>query len=35
MIKDGVALLKAAQKLDEEALTAIFDEFAPAIYKYT
>ena len=35
MIKDGVALLKAAQKLDEEALTTIFDEFAPAIYKYT
>ena len=35
MIKDGIALLKAAQKLDEEALTAIFDEFAPAIYKYT
>jgi len=34
MVRDGVALLKAAQKLDEEALTAIFDEFAPAIYKY-
>jgi RNA polymerase sigma-70 factor (ECF subfamily) len=34
MVKDGVALLKAAQKLDEEALTTIFDEFAPAIYKY-
>jgi RNA polymerase sigma-70 factor (ECF subfamily) len=34
MIKDGVTLLKAAQKLDEEALTTIFDEFAPAIYKY-
>jgi len=34
MVKDGVNLLKAAQKLDEEALTAIFDEFAPAIYKY-
>lgn len=34
MVKDGVSLLKAAQKLDEEALTAIFDEFAPAIYKY-
>jgi len=31
---DTVALLKAAQKLDEEALTSIFDEFAPAIYKY-
>jgi RNA polymerase sigma-70 factor (ECF subfamily) len=33
-MKDTVALLKAAQKLDEEALTTIFDEFAPAIYKY-
>jgi len=32
---EGVNLLKAAQKLDEEALTAIFDQFAPAIYKYT
>ena len=31
---DSVTLLKAAQQLDEEALTAIFDEFAPAIYKY-
>jgi hypothetical protein len=31
-MKEGVALLKAAQKLDEEALTAIFDQFAPAIY---
>lgn len=34
MINDGVNLLKAAQKLDEEALTAIFDTYAPAIYKY-
>ena len=34
-MKDGVSLLKAAKKLDEEALTAIFDQFAPAIYKYT
>lgn len=34
MTNDGVNLLKAAQKLDEEALTAIFDSFAPAIYKY-
>lgn len=32
---EGVSLLKAAQKLDEEALTSIFDQFAPAIYKYT
>jgi RNA polymerase sigma-70 factor (ECF subfamily) len=35
MMKEGVALLKAAQKLVEEALSAIFDQFAPAIYKYT
>ena len=34
-MKEGINLLKAAQKLDEEALTAIFDQFAPAIYKYT
>ena len=34
MVKDGVTLLKAAQKLDEAALTTIFDEYAPAIYKY-
>jgi RNA polymerase sigma-70 factor (ECF subfamily) len=34
-VKEGINLLKAAQKLDEEALTAIFDQFAPAIYKYT
>ncbi|GAB4464684.1 MAG: hypothetical protein Kow0070_26680 [Anaerolineales bacterium] len=33
-MNDGVTLLKAAQKLDEEALTAIFDSYAPAIYKY-
>lgn len=31
---DSVTLLKAAQQLDEVALTTIFDEFAPAIYKY-
>jgi RNA polymerase sigma-70 factor (ECF subfamily) len=34
MLRDGVTLLKAAQNLDEDALTTIFDEFAPAIYKY-
>jgi RNA polymerase sigma-70 factor, ECF subfamily len=34
-VTEGPNLLKAAQKLDEEALTAIFDQFAPAIYKYT
>ena len=32
---EGPNLLKAAQKLDEAALTTIFDQFAPAIYKYT
>jgi len=31
---DGVTLLKGAQNLDEEALTKIFDVYAPAIYKY-
>ncbi|HEX6033199.1 MAG TPA: sigma-70 family RNA polymerase sigma factor [Anaerolineales bacterium] len=35
MKPEGINLLKAAQKLDEEALTAIFDQFAPAIFKYT
>jgi RNA polymerase sigma-70 factor (ECF subfamily) len=35
MVNDGVTLLKAAQHLDEDALTTIFDEFAPAIYKYS
>jgi RNA polymerase sigma-70 factor, ECF subfamily len=34
-VTEGMNLLKAAQKLDEEALTSIFDQFAPAIYKYT
>ena len=34
-MKDGTALLKAAKKLDQDALTAIFDLYAPAIYKYT
>jgi RNA polymerase sigma-70 factor, ECF subfamily len=34
-VTEGPNLLKAAQKLDEEALTSIFDQFAPAIYKYT
>ena len=29
------ACFKAAKNLNEEALTAIFDQFAPAIYKYT
>jgi RNA polymerase sigma-70 factor (ECF subfamily) len=34
-MNDSISLLKAAQKLDEQALTAIFDQYAPAIYKYT
>ncbi len=34
-MNDTISLLKAAQKLDEQALTAIFDQYAPAIYKYT
>lgn len=34
MVKDGEQLINAARKLDEEALTTIFDEFAPPIYKY-
>jgi RNA polymerase sigma-70 factor (ECF subfamily) len=34
-MNDSISLLKAAQKLDEQALTTIFDQYAPAIYKYT
>ena len=33
-MSDEVALLRAARKLDPEALAAIFDLYAPAIYKY-
>ncbi|HEU0295519.1 MAG TPA: sigma-70 family RNA polymerase sigma factor [Anaerolineales bacterium] len=33
-MKDEAALLKAAKKLDQDALIAIFDRYAPAIYKY-
>jgi RNA polymerase sigma-70 factor (ECF subfamily) len=33
-MKDEFALLKSAKKLDQEALSAIFDLYAPAIYKY-
>lgn len=33
-MKDESALLKAAASLDEDALATIFDEYAPAIYKY-
>jgi RNA polymerase sigma-70 factor (ECF subfamily) len=31
---DETAILTAAGSLDREALTAIFDDYAPAIYKY-
>lgn len=33
-MKDESAVLTAAGSLDQEALVAIFDEYAPAIYKY-
>ena len=33
-MKDESALLKAAASLDQDALAKIFDEYAPAIYKY-
>jgi len=33
-MKDESALLKAAISLDQDALASIFDEYAPAIYKY-
>jgi RNA polymerase sigma-70 factor (ECF subfamily) len=33
-MKDEAAVLAAATSLDPDALTAIFDEYAPAIYKY-
>lgn len=33
-MKDESSLLKAAKRLDQEALTAIFDLYAPALYKY-
>ncbi len=33
-MKDESAVLTAAGSLDHEALTVIFDEYAPAIYKY-
>lgn len=33
-MKDESALLRAAKKLDQVALTTIFDMYAPAIYKY-
>lgn len=33
-MKDEVALIKAARSLDGAALTEIFEEYAPAIFKY-
>jgi len=33
-MKDETAVITAAGSLDHEALTAIFDEYAPAIFKY-
>ena len=33
-MNDDASLLKAARKLDPEALVAIFDRYAPALYKY-
>lgn len=33
-MKDEAALLRATRKLDPEALTAVFDTYAPAIYQY-
>jgi RNA polymerase sigma-70 factor (ECF subfamily) len=34
IMKDETAIIAAAGSLDRDALTAIFDEYAPAIYKY-
>jgi RNA polymerase sigma-70 factor (ECF subfamily) len=33
-MKDETAVIAAAGSLDHDALTAIFDEYAPAIFKY-
>jgi RNA polymerase sigma-70 factor (ECF subfamily) len=33
-MKDEPALLKSARRLEKEALTAIFDTYAPVLYKY-
>ena len=33
-MKDETAVIAAAESIDQEALSAIFDEYAPAIYKY-
>jgi RNA polymerase sigma-70 factor (ECF subfamily) len=34
-MKDEPALLKAAKRLDQDALATIFDLYAPAIYRYS
>lgn len=34
MQPDDVTLLKAIRDLDQDALTALFDQYAPTIYKY-
>lgn len=33
-MKDETAVITAASSLDQEALESIFDEYAPAVYKY-
>ena len=33
-MKDESALIKAVRSMDQDALSAVFDEYAPAIYKY-
>lgn len=33
-MKDESTLLEAAKSLDQDALASVFDEFAPAIFKY-
>ena len=33
-MSEFAALLKAARNLDQDALTAIFDLFSPALYKF-
>jgi RNA polymerase sigma-70 factor (ECF subfamily) len=33
-VKDESAVIAAASSLDKEALASIFDEYAPALYKY-
>jgi RNA polymerase sigma-70 factor, ECF subfamily len=34
LMQDKTAVVTAARSLDRDALTAIFDEYAPAIYRY-